>query len=148
MKFEKKININKIIIYLANNISDEIEIVINKIFVLDDSFSNEKIINEVNKHNPNLLKDEKNIGNIIKRYRKLEELINLFGKSYFGWISKNELNEGSVLKNYLGYYLKNTCAENKEIEIIETTENIDNQVHIDRLKSNNVKISEPVIYCE
>lgn len=137
--FSKKKPVNKITIYVTNEVTDPIESVIRQIISDGLLPENKQMIDRVAIIHPELTKDNKSIGSLIKYYNCIKELISVYGHQMYDDILKNG-EEFNALTNCLNYYLKFKKSDNIMIDIVKYSKNTDTKgIH-------NVRTCDPVIY--
>jgi len=134
---------------VADEITDSYEKLAYTIYFPSDSCktsankkSNIELIEAGKNIDPHLMNMKNSINSLLRSYRKIEELVELYG---IDWIRKRlagEISEYDSLNNYLKqYYIKHLTNKNVSIDIIRYNKKYETEVE----KIDGVKINEPVI---
>ncbi len=147
--FSKKIKITKIIVITTQGTTDKIEQLVHQIIQKGMPQEKNEIINIGSQINPSLMKDNKLLGLLIKHYRRVCELINVFGDTWYQMTISGELNEKDVLTQNLKYHMKYNPSDKYTIEITSyPAPHPQCDEHSDIYKKiNGIKLNEPLIYC-
>lgn len=143
----KKKTIKKITIIVAENIRDPIESISIKIMeqTINNMFLESAMIIESATHiDPEIVKNNKNLGEIIKCYKQLESIIGLYGREWYDVMITGKIEEYNAIDLYLKYHLKQNTLNKYEIEVYRYDEEYINK----NGAMVNVRMNNPVIIYE
>ena len=145
----KKIStpISKVTIITTHGLTDSYEQLVDQIIQNGKPVDKNEIIKSGTQINPIMLKDNKSVGLLIKHYRRVCDLIEQYGESWYQMMVRGDINEKDVLTQYLKYHLKINPSDKYTIDIISFP--IQNEEYADKYKKiNGIKLNEPMIHCE
>lgn len=144
----KKQKITNVTIYVADEITDPYEQLAYQIYSdriiekISTSLTPTEIVTAGKQYNPSIMEDDKSTNLLIRSYKRIEELVNVYGNAWFQRRIKGEISEYDVLVNYLTqYYLK----LRQEDAIVVTVVKYNKKCESEKEKIDGVKINEPVI---
>lgn len=101
--------------------------------------------------NNDIMKDQKNTGSLIRYYKRIEELVDEFGKDWYDKRMCGKVQEHDVLSNYLEYYIKRSISDTYTIKFIKQTLSTDPELTPESAQKQRipgVRINNPVIRYE
>jgi len=166
---KRKEKIKTITIYSSDKATDEIEIVAHQIYRKNNSAlnrSNHKpldrrlpfrvdasVIVKMGKIiSPELfVKESKNVGLLIRCYKRIEELVDEFGIDWYDKITTAVIREHDVLSKNLEYYIKRNTGDTFTIKFVNCNElsgnELNNELNNKKI-SSNIRMNNPVIRYE